>query len=111
MVNKPINPALARIQQIKSKAGSGSMFDPTDPFINPIIQQAALEVAQERDQPIEVLPPIEEDQDEARVAMRLIAMQADGIGAVAPTQTSKYNNMDGINDKLIHELESMKPKV
>jgi len=49
-MNKPINPALARIQAIKAKAGSGfgSSFGEIEPFDNPIIQQAAEEIAQER---------------------------------------------------------------
>lgn len=49
-INKSINPALARIQAIKAKAGSGfgSSFEEVEPFNNPIIQQAAEEIARER---------------------------------------------------------------
>lgn len=111
-MNKPINPALARIQQIKSKSGSGfgSTFDATDPFTNPIIQQAAEEFKAEQKGPVEVMPPIAEDQDEARVAMRLIALQAEGVGVVAPTRTVMYTDTTGAMDRLNDSLEKMKPK-
>jgi hypothetical protein len=111
-MNKPINPALARIQQIKSKAGSGggSSFDDIEPFMNPILEQAAKEVAAERTTPVEVLPPIEEDPDELRVAMRLVALQAEGVGPVAPTKTIVYTDTRGAIDRLNESLEKMKPK-
>lgn len=109
-MNKPINPALARIQQIKAKAGSGygSSFEETDPFINPIIQQAAEEIKAEQKGPVEMLPPLEEDQDEARVAMRLIALQSEGVGPVAPTQTRIYTGTTGGMDRMTESLEKMK---
>lgn len=50
MNKPPINPALARIQAIKAKAASGfgSSFDEIETFENPLIRQAAEEIAQER---------------------------------------------------------------
>lgn len=50
MTNKPMNPALARIQAIKAKAASGfgSSFDEIETFENPVIKQAAEEMAQRR---------------------------------------------------------------
>lgn len=109
-MNKPINPALARIQAIKSKAGSGlgAGFDQIDPFINPIIQQAAEEMRAEQKTPIDVMPPLEEDQDEARVALRLIALQAEGIGPVAPTRTALYTGVTGGMDRMTKSLEDLK---
>lgn len=109
-MNKPINPALARIQQIKSKAGSGfgSSFEETDPFVNPIILQAAEEIKAQQKGPVEVMPPLQDDQDEARVAMRLIALQAEGVGAVAPTRTAIYTGTTGGMDRMTESLEKMK---
>ncbi len=107
-----MNPALARIQQIKSKAGSGfgSSFEETEPFINPIIQQAAEEIKAEQKGPVEVMPPLEEDQDEARVAMRLIALQAEGVGPVAPTRTAIYTGTTGGMDRMTESLEQLVQK-
>ena len=97
-----INPALARIQQIKSRSasGAGSSFSTIEPFANPIIEEPVSAVPPVQEE----LPPLEEDQDEARVAMRLIAMQAQTLGSVAPTDTKKYNDLKGLNDKMLEKM-------
>jgi hypothetical protein len=110
------NPALDRIRQIKSKAGGGSTFESTDAFMNPIIEQAAKEVAAER-----VPAPVPRLQDETEeeykmrmleieTAGQLIQQQINGLGAIAPTQTGRYNNIDGTVDNMIVVLEDMKRK-
>jgi len=115
-MNKPaVNPALARIAAIKSRSGSGMgrSFDhieqkdeldlspliPTQPVTEVIIASTP-----------EPLPALEDDTDELRVAMRLAALQADGIGAIAPTNAARYNQMDGQMDKLIGSLEEIDPR-
>ena len=102
-MNKSINPALARIQAIKNKARPAT-HEFIEPFVNPIIQQTDAE------QPQEELPPLEEDTNEERVAMRLVQMQAEGLGAIVPTRTDVYNHTEGTMDRLEAELKKMLPK-
>ena len=105
-MNKPPkpNPALDRIRQIKAR-GTGSSFDATDAFDNPLLKQAAEQLAAERQAPVEVLPPLAQDQDAERVARRLLEIQAAGIGAPMPSNVNRYNDLRGINDKAIDMLK------
>jgi len=106
----PINPALERLNKIKARSGSGMgrSFDqiPTAPFDEPIVQQPPAPVVAAP----EVLPPLEDDTDELRVAQRLIAIQAEGVGAIAPTHTERYNHLEGQVDKIIDDLKAIDPR-
>jgi hypothetical protein len=109
----PINPALARIQALKARSGSGlgRSFNeiPTAPFEEPIRPPEPVKVPT-----VEVtglpLPPLEEDQDELRVAERLIALQAEGVGVVVPSRTERYNHLDGQMDRVIDVLKEIDPR-
>jgi hypothetical protein len=116
-MNKPpiTNPALARIQALKAKAGTGTgrSFSsiPTAPFAEPI----APAPNEPLPEPVEVaphaaLPALEDDQDEQRVAERLIALQASGVGFVTPTNTERYNHLDGTVDRVIDSLKEIDPR-
>jgi len=110
------NPALDRIKQIKAKARTATTFDTTDDFMNPMLEQAAKEVAAKRS-PENILKLKDETEEEYSMRMfeietadQLILKQIEGLGAIAPTQTSRYNNIDGTVDSMIVVLEDMKRK-
>jgi hypothetical protein len=107
-----MNPALARLAAIKARSGSGMgrSFDqiPTAPFSEPIappVQPSPIVIPEP-----EPLPPLEDDTDELRVADRLIALQAAGLGAVAPTNANRYNRLDGQLDSIIGTLKEIDPR-
>jgi hypothetical protein len=118
-MNKPINPALTRIQKIKATSGSGlgRSFQTIEPFDNPIIQQAAEEIAAERalipipEHTAPMLP--HETPEEYKVRMleleteaelvRLTQMQ---LGRVEPTQTGVYIREKG--DALVRLFPELK---
>jgi hypothetical protein len=95
------NPALERIKQIQSRTPGAGMREPLvgADFTNPIIQ-AAEEIARERGglPSAEALPPLEEDQDALRVAQRLLQIQAEGVGAIRPTNTRIYTEENNKRD-------------
>jgi hypothetical protein len=106
--------ALERIKNIKSTSGTGRginliKVDQTTQdlvlgsfFKNPAIEQAAREIREERKiAPIvaevtpddEDAPPLEEDENEERVARRLLTQQVEGVGELQNTQPEEYTDL------------------